>query len=116
MHCTVYIFACNFVAETDDQGSSHSASVELKTKLDQQYYKSLDGFLIVIARNGDIVYVSENIEKYLGLTQVCLDALCAHFCIVISFCINVCCGQTVVTRDVKREPENREPVWKVRNR
>ena len=85
MHCTVYVFACNFVAETDDQGSSHSASVELKTKLDQQYYKSLDGFLIVIARNGDIVYVSENIEKYLGLTQVCLDALCAHFLLLLVF-------------------------------
>jgi len=53
-----------------DQESNCSASTELKTKLDQQYYKSLDGFLMVIAKNGDIVYVSENIEKYLGLSQV----------------------------------------------
>lgn len=47
-------------------------SAELVQKLNQQYYKSLDGFLIVVAKNGDIVYVSENVEKYLGLTQVCI--------------------------------------------
>jgi len=47
-------------------------SAELVQKLNQQYYKSLDGFLIVVAKNGDIVYVSENVEKYLGLTQVCV--------------------------------------------
>ena len=68
---------CVFCVETDDQGSNytHSASTELKMKLDQQYYKSLDGFLVVIAKNGDIVYVSENIEKYLGLSQVYLELM-----------------------------------------
>lgn len=59
-----------FAVEVDDESKDGSASVELKAKLDQQYYKSLDGFLLVIAKNGDIVYVSENVEKYLGLTQV----------------------------------------------
>jgi len=39
-------------------------------KLDQQYYRSIDGFLIVIASQGEIVYISENVEKFLGLTQV----------------------------------------------
>jgi len=78
--------------DSDDEESKHSVSAELKTKLDQQYYKSLDGFLIVIAKNGDIIYVSENIEKHLGLTQVCLRlmhevfkcVLTVHCCIVIS--------------------------------
>jgi len=59
-----------FTAEADDQSEDSSISAELRQKLNQQYYKSLDGFLIVIAKNGDIIYVSENVEKYLGLTQV----------------------------------------------
>jgi hypothetical protein len=42
----------------------------IQQKIDQQFYKSLDGFVIVIAQHGDIIYVSENVEKYLGLTQV----------------------------------------------
>jgi len=62
---------CNFAVESDDD-SEDIKSAELAQKLNQQYYKSLDGFLIVIAKNGDIVYVSENVEKYLGLTQVCV--------------------------------------------
>jgi len=63
---------CVYGVDTDDEVSDYSASTELKTKLDQQYYKSLDGFLMVITKDGDIIFVSENIEKYLGLTQVCL--------------------------------------------
>ena len=59
---------CGFAAEAEDEESC--TSTELDQKLNQQYYKSLDGFLIVIAKNGDIVYISENAEKYLGLTQV----------------------------------------------
>jgi len=66
---------CASGIDTDDQESDCSVSAELTTKLDQQYYKSLDGFLIVIAKNGDVVYVSENIEKYLGLTQVHLGLM-----------------------------------------
>jgi len=62
--------SCDFATEADEESEDSSVSVELVPKLNQQYYKSLDGFLIVIAKNGDIVYVSENVEKYLGLTQV----------------------------------------------
>jgi len=62
--------ACVFAAKADDDVDDSSVSAELEQKLNQQYYKSLDGFLIVIAKNGDVVYVSENAEKYLGLTQV----------------------------------------------
>jgi len=58
---------CGFAVEAEDESGT---STELDQKLNQQYYKSLDGFLVVIAKNGDIVYVSENAEKYLGLTQV----------------------------------------------
>jgi len=75
---------CNFAVETDEETSDDSISDEVKLKLDQQYYKSLDGFLIVIAKNGDVVYVSENVEKYLGLTQVC------HKMITITICSDTC--------------------------
>jgi len=57
--------------EAEEEGSeASSGSAEMEQKLNQQYYKSLDGFLIVIAKSGDIVYISENAEKYLGLSQV----------------------------------------------
>lgn len=58
------------VEAEDDDSEGSSVSAELEQKLNQQYYKSLDGFLIVIAKSGDIVYISENAEKYLGLSQV----------------------------------------------
>jgi PAS domain S-box-containing protein len=45
-------------------------SADIEQRLDQQYYKCLDGFLIVVTRSGDIIYISDNVEKYLGLTQV----------------------------------------------
>ena len=60
----------DFGAESDDQGEDGGVSTDLQQKLNQQYYKSLDGFLMVVAKNGDIIYVSENVEKHLGLTQV----------------------------------------------
>ena len=32
--------------------------------------EALDGFVLVLLRDGTIVYLSENIQKYLGLSQV----------------------------------------------
>lgn len=33
--------------------------------------KALDGFLIVLSTEGDVIYVSENIQDYIGIQQVC---------------------------------------------
>ncbi len=55
---------------SDKDGRMPSTSLE--KKLNQQYLKALEGFLMIIADEGDIMYLSENISKYLGLTQVCL--------------------------------------------
>ena len=33
----------------------------------------LDGFNIVLGQNLDIIYVSENVSDFIGLTQVSLD-------------------------------------------
>lgn len=32
--------------------------------------KALDGFLIVLSNDGDVVYVSENINEFIGIQQV----------------------------------------------
>lgn len=39
-------------------------------QLDQQYMKALDGVVLVIAKEGDMVFLSENCSKHLGLTQI----------------------------------------------
>ncbi|RZC32855.1 hypothetical protein BDFB_005757, partial [Asbolus verrucosus] len=35
------------------------------------FLKSLEGFLVVMSSEGDIVYMSENVSDYLGITQIC---------------------------------------------
>jgi hypoxia-inducible factor 1 alpha len=37
---------------------------------DSIFLKSLEGFLVVMSSEGDIVYMSENVSDYLGITQV----------------------------------------------
>lgn len=32
--------------------------------------KALDGFLIILSKDGDVIYVSENIHEYIGINQV----------------------------------------------
>lgn len=33
--------------------------------------KALDGFLLILSNDGDVIYVSENIQEYIGIQQVC---------------------------------------------
>lgn len=53
--------------------------LEEETALDTQwngsFLKALDGFLLVLSADGDIVYLSENVSKCLGLPQVILSTL-----------------------------------------
>ncbi|CAH1791601.1 unnamed protein product [Owenia fusiformis] len=42
----------------------------LETKIDHQYIKALDGFVMVMSSEGDMWYLSESISKHLGLTQI----------------------------------------------
>ncbi|GBP67794.1 Protein similar [Eumeta japonica] len=41
---------------------------ELSSEL--SYMKALDGFVLVLSQQGDIVYCSENITEHLGVSQV----------------------------------------------
>lgn len=34
--------------------------------------KALDGFLLILSNDGDVIYVSENIQEYIGIQQVCI--------------------------------------------
>lgn len=38
--------------------------------MDSLYLKSLEGFITVVTSDGDMIFLSENINKFLGLTQV----------------------------------------------
>ena len=59
---------CNFcdVSEKENQ----IVQTPLEEKIDQQYSKALEGFILVLNAEGDMVYLSESVSKYLGITQV----------------------------------------------
>ncbi|RVE57229.1 hypothetical protein OJAV_G00214360 [Oryzias javanicus] len=42
---------------------------ELDMKFNSSYLKALDGFLMVLSEDGDMIYLSENVNKCLGLAQ-----------------------------------------------
>uniref|UniRef100_UPI0037E92F4C hypoxia inducible factor 1 subunit alpha a isoform X2 n=1 Tax=Semicossyphus pulcher TaxID=241346 RepID=UPI0037E92F4C len=42
---------------------------ELDEQLNSSYLKALDGFLMVLSEDGDMIYLSENVNKCLGLAQ-----------------------------------------------
>ncbi|XP_064411698.1 endothelial PAS domain-containing protein 1b isoform X2 [Latimeria chalumnae] len=43
---------------------------ETDNQMDNFYLKSLEGFIAVVTQDGDMIFLSENINKYMGLTQV----------------------------------------------
>lgn len=43
---------------------------ELDVQLNSSYLKALEGFLMVLSEDGDMIYLSENVNKCLGLAQV----------------------------------------------
>lgn len=38
--------------------------------MDNLYLKALEGFIAVVTQDGDMIFLSENISKFMGLTQV----------------------------------------------
>lgn len=42
---------------------------EMESQLNSFYLKALEGFLLVLSEDGDMVYLSENVSKSMGLTQ-----------------------------------------------
>uniref|UniRef100_A0A8C3A3S9 Hypoxia-inducible factor 1-alpha n=1 Tax=Cyclopterus lumpus TaxID=8103 RepID=A0A8C3A3S9_CYCLU len=48
---------------------------ELESQLNGSYLKALEGFLLVLSEDGDMIYLSENVNKCLGLAQFDLTGL-----------------------------------------
>ncbi|KAM8945434.1 LOW QUALITY PROTEIN: endothelial PAS domain-containing protein 1 [Pelodytes ibericus] len=46
------------------------ADVSMEKQLDNLYLKALEGFIAVVTQDGDMIFLSENINKFMGLTQV----------------------------------------------
>ncbi|KAG9344585.1 hypothetical protein JZ751_011257 [Albula glossodonta] len=45
-------------------------NTESDRQMDSLYLKSLEGFISVVTSDGDMIFLSENINKFMGLTQV----------------------------------------------
>ncbi|XP_075719333.1 endothelial PAS domain-containing protein 1 isoform X2 [Rhinoderma darwinii] len=41
-----------------------------ENQIDNLYLKALEGFVAVVTQDGDMIFLSENLNKYMGLTQV----------------------------------------------
>jgi len=49
------------------------------TKMDELFPKALNGFMLVLSSDGNMVYLSENVKDYLGVSQVCQTNFCKHY-------------------------------------
>uniref|UniRef100_A0A8C4R2I0 PAS domain-containing protein n=1 Tax=Eptatretus burgeri TaxID=7764 RepID=A0A8C4R2I0_EPTBU len=47
-----------------------TTDAQKQEEMDSLYPEALDGFVAVLTRDGDVVYLSENVTKYLGLSRV----------------------------------------------
>nr|XP_057946145.1 hypoxia inducible factor 1 subunit alpha a [Doryrhamphus excisus] len=67
MRLTISYLRLRKLLSTDEPKSEEES--ELDTQLNSSYLKALDGFLMVLSEDGDMVYLSENVNKCLGLAQ-----------------------------------------------
>uniref|UniRef100_A0A673IQA6 Endothelial PAS domain-containing protein 1-like n=1 Tax=Sinocyclocheilus rhinocerous TaxID=307959 RepID=A0A673IQA6_9TELE len=51
-------------------GATATEKTDVDRLMDSWYLKSLGGFISVVTSDGDMIFLSENINKFLGLTQV----------------------------------------------
>ena len=47
-------------------------------EVDPFFLEALEGFLLVLSGDGDMVYLSENVKRHLGLTQVFFNAFSSY--------------------------------------
>lgn len=59
--------------EEMDTSEKELKIAEKEQMLESLYPKALEGFLLVLSKEGDIVFLSDNVSRYLGLAQVCLN-------------------------------------------
>ncbi len=57
---------CTFIRKSVLLSGSPAAA----SALDQSFLQALPGFIVVLTRDGKLLYVSENVQEYLGLSMV----------------------------------------------
>uniref|UniRef100_A0A3B4WIM4 Hypoxia-inducible factor 1-alpha n=1 Tax=Seriola lalandi dorsalis TaxID=1841481 RepID=A0A3B4WIM4_SERLL len=67
MRLTISYLRMRKLLSTDDPMAEEET--ELDIQLNSSYLKALEGFLMVLSEDGDIIYLSENVNKCLGLAQ-----------------------------------------------
>ncbi|KAM4772118.1 endothelial PAS domain-containing protein 1 [Rhinophrynus dorsalis] len=50
--------------------ADHDVETDSESQMDNLYLKALEGFVAVVTQDGDMIFLSENVNKYMGLTQV----------------------------------------------
>jgi len=50
--------------------SSSASLMALEYGLRPVYLKALGGFLLIMTDDGEVIYISENVQEYLGIVQV----------------------------------------------
>ncbi|XP_053568231.1 endothelial PAS domain-containing protein 1 isoform X2 [Bombina bombina] len=50
--------------------ADNDIDTDSEKQMDSLYLKALEGFVAVVTQDGDMIFLSENISKYMGLTQV----------------------------------------------
>ncbi|XP_076017699.1 hypoxia inducible factor 1 subunit alpha a isoform X2 [Genypterus blacodes] len=54
---------------SDEPAAVKVKETELDVQVNSSYLKALEGFLMVLSEDGDMIYISENVNKCLGLPQ-----------------------------------------------
>ncbi|XP_077411780.1 hypoxia inducible factor 1 subunit alpha a [Vanacampus margaritifer] len=67
MRLTISYLRMRKLLGTDEPKAEEES--ELDTQLNGSYLKALEGFLMVLSEDGDMIYLSENVNKCLGLAQ-----------------------------------------------
>lgn len=67
MRLTISYLRMRKLLSTDEPVAEEETDLDFQ--LNSSYLKALDGFLMVLSEDGDMIYLSENINKCLGLAQ-----------------------------------------------
>ncbi|KAM9341015.1 hypoxia inducible factor 1 subunit alpha a [Symphorus nematophorus] len=67
MRLTISYLRMRKLLSTDEPMAEEETELDLQ--LNSSYLKALEGFLMVLSEDGDMIYLSENINKCLGLAQ-----------------------------------------------
>lgn len=70
---------------------------------DMDLFSCLDGFSLILGVGGDVIYVSDNVSKYIGLTQV--ELLGQEFCDYVHPCDHEQLKQLTPAKNVPSEGE-----------